>query len=107
MTEFEIGFERPSLDNRQLFELYAARMRARATELCVGHATRMEKKERPGRWRWVIQLEKGWYSGCEIEIEPKRDADAHRCSNHLAAGLRRLLLPPALSASSPALPLPV
>lgn len=73
MNEFEIGFERPSLDNPRLFDRYTNRMQVRASEICAGYAIRAEKKEDPGKRRWVIQLEKGWHSGCEIEIEPKRD----------------------------------
>lgn len=93
MTEFEMGFERASLDNRRLFEDYAARLRMRASESCVGYTSRVEKKERSSTWRWLIQLEKGWHSGCEIEIEPKRDRP-HRAivsiSGH--SKLRRVLM---------------
>lgn len=92
MSEFEVGFASPSLDNRRLFELYAARMRAHAAEVYPECVSRVERKERAGSWRWVIQLEKGWHSGCEIDIQPKRDAP-HRAIVSVAghSRLRRVL----------------
>ena len=45
MNEFETGFEKPSLDNPRLFDLYAKRLQARASEIYLEYRVHVERKK--------------------------------------------------------------
>jgi hypothetical protein len=74
LASFETGFERPSLDNPQLFSRYADEIAMRMGHLFPqhqGYCIRVEKKEDEPRKRvWQVELRRGWFTGATVEIKP-------------------------------------
>jgi hypothetical protein len=71
---FETGFERPSLDNPLLFSRYADEIAMRLGHqypMHLGYRVKVEKKEKDPRKReWLVDLQRGWFSGARVEIKP-------------------------------------
>ncbi len=71
---FETGFERPSLDNPLLFSRYADDIAMRLGHQYpaqLGYRVNVEKKEKdPRRREWLVDLQRGWFSGARVEIKP-------------------------------------
>lgn len=76
-TDFEVGFPAPSLENPSLFTEYARRVESRLRAAYgpeAGYSLKTHHVDDRRKREWKVVVHRGWLSGADVRITPKRDA---------------------------------